>query len=132
MGKTTGALARGSTSVVRSCGLVLSLLGLCILSLPALAQARLGVIVDRVPDNTANAHKLAPNTGAHIVRVIRGGPSARAGLQSGDIILRINEQLVQSAQDVAEIARTLAPGQMIPVEIMRNGSLMRVYVQPSL
>jgi serine protease Do len=132
MAKITLAPASGFASVVRSCALVVLVLALCLLSLPALAEARLGIVVDRVPDNTANAHNLAPDTGAHIVRVIPGGPSARAGLQAGDIILRINEHLVRGAENVAEIAQTLTPGQAVPVEIMRYGSLMQVYVQPSL
>lgn len=118
--------------IMRHYGLVLLILALCALSPPALAEVQLGIVVDRVPDNTASAHNLAPNTGAHIVSVIRDGPSARAGLRSGDIILRINEQPIHSAEDVAEIARKLTPGQTVPVEIMRYGSLMQVYVQLSL
>ncbi len=132
MGNTTRVPARGVRAAVCSYGLVVSVLALCVLSLPALAQARLGVIVDRVPDNTASAHKLVPDTGAHIVQVIRDGPSDRAGLRSGDIILRIDEQPIRGVRDVARIAGTLSPGQTVPVEIMRDGNLMRVYVQPSL
>jgi S1-C subfamily serine protease len=119
------------TPVAHRYGLVVLVLTLSIWSLPVLAEARLGMYVDRVPEITANAHDLAPNTGAHIVSVVSRGPAARAGLRAGDIILRINEQLIHDPEDVTAIAEGLTPGQGIPVEIMRGGNLMRLYVQPS-
>ena len=131
IGKITQASASGFGSAFRSFGWIGLVLALCVLALPALADARFGMFVDRVPENTANAHHLAPNTGAHVVSVISGGPAARGGLRAGDIILRINEQLIHDPQDVAAIADTLTPGQAVPVDIMRDGNLMQVYVQPS-
>lgn len=119
------------TPVARRYGLVVLVLTLCVWSLPVLAEARLGMYVDRVPEITANAHDLAPNTGAHIVSVVSRGPAARAGLRAGDIILRINQQLIHDPEDVTAIAEALTPGQDVPVEIMRDGNLMQLYVQPS-
>lgn len=119
------------TPVAHRHGLVVLVLTLCVWSLPVLAEARLGMYVDRVPEITANAHDLAPNTGAHIVSVVSRGPAARAGLRAGDIILRINEQLIHDPEDVTAIAEGLTPGQDVPVEIMRDGNLMQLYVQPS-
>ncbi len=119
------------TPIARSDGLIVLVLALCVWPLPVLAEARLGMFVDRVPKITANAHNLAPGTGAHIVSVTTGGPAARAGLRAGDIILRINEQLIHDPQDVAAIGETLTPGQAVPVEIVRDGNLMQLYVQPS-
>ncbi|MDX1488568.1 MAG: PDZ domain-containing protein [Acidiferrobacterales bacterium] len=119
------------TPVAPSYGLVVLVLTLYVWPLPALAEARLGMYVDRVPDITANAHDLAPNTGAHIVSVVSRGPAARAGLRAGDIILRINEKLIRDPEDVTAIAKGLTPGQDVPVEIMRDGNLMQLYLQPS-
>lgn len=129
MCKITQAATRGF--VFRGFAPVLLVLALCVVSLQALAQARFEMFVDRVPEITANAHNLAPDSGAHIVSVTSRGPAARAGLRAGDIILRINEQLIHDPQDVAAIADTLTPGQAVPVEIMRDGNLMQLYVQPS-
>lgn len=104
----------------------------CLVSPLALAEARLGIAVDKVPDNTAGAHNLPPNTGAHIASVIAGGPADRAGLRQGDIILRINEQPIYGPEDVAAVAETLTPGKEVPVDILRYGNEMQIYVLPSL
>lgn len=104
----------------------------CLVSPSALAGARLGIAVDKVPDITAGAHNLPPNTGAHVATVIAGGPADRAGLREGDIILRINEQPIHGPDDVAAVAETLTPGKEVPVDILRYGNEMQIYILPSL
>jgi S1-C subfamily serine protease len=104
----------------------------CFASQAALAGARLGIAVDKVPDITAGAHNLPPNTGAHVASVTAGGPADRAGLRQGDIILRINERPIHGPDDVAAIAETLTPGKEVPVDILRFGNEMQLYVLPSL
>ena len=104
----------------------------CLVSPSALAGARLGIAVDKVPEMTAGAHNLPPNTGAHVAGVTAGGPADRAGLRQGDIILRINERAVHGPDDVAAIAETLTPGKEVPVDILRFGNELQLYVLPSL
>jgi S1-C subfamily serine protease len=118
------ALARGRWPVL------LALL-FCMASPWALAGGRLGIAVDRVPDITAGAHNLPPNTGAHIASVAAGGPADRAGLRQGDIILRINERPIHGPEDVAAMAETLIPGKDVPVDVLRYGNEMQFYVSPS-
>jgi S1-C subfamily serine protease len=98
----------------------------------ASAGGRLGIAVDKVPDITAGAHSLPPNTGAHVASVVEGGPADRAGLRQGDIILRINERPIRGPDDVAAVAETLTPGKEVPVDILRYGNEMQLYVLPSL
>jgi serine protease Do len=122
----------GSMSLAHGCWHVLLVLLFCIVSPSALAGAHLGIAVDKVPEITAGAHNLPPNTGAHIASVITGGPADRAGLRQGDIILRLNERPVHGPEDVAAIAETLTPGEEVPVDILRFGNEMQLYVVPSL
>jgi serine protease Do len=126
---------RASPSLIplaRGCWRVLLVLLFCIVSPSAIAGARLGIAVDKVPEITAGAHSLPPNTGAHIASVIAGGPADRAGLRQGDIILRINDRPVHGPEDVPAIAETLTPGEEVPVDILRFGNEMQLYVMPSL
>ncbi len=118
--------------VARNYWPVVLVLLFCFVSPSALAGARLGIAVDKVPDITAGAHNLPPNTGAHVASVTAGGPADRAGLRQGDIILRINERPIHGPEDVAAIAETLTPGKEVPVDILRLGNEMQLYILPSL
>ena len=57
---------------------------------------------------------------AAIVSVIRDGPGARAGLQSGDMIERVNDTSTRG-MSLEEIARTLAgePGTVVNLSVVR-------------
>ena len=111
---------------------VLLILLFYVVSPSALAGGRLGIAVDKVPEITAGAHHLPPNTGAHIASVTAGGPADRAGLRQGDIILRINERPIHGPEDLAAMAETLKPGKEVPVDILRFGDEMQLYILPSL
>lgn len=92
-------------------------------------RARLGVNVDlRASDNDS--------IGATIESVTPGGPAAKAGIKSGDIITRLNgKALVASdgkkageeeslpALRLIEIAAQLKPNETISVEYRRDGAL---------
>ena len=55
-----------------------------------------------------------------------GTPAARAGLQKGDIILRINEAPVDGMRQYAESLRQLSPGDEIRIDFRRNSKQQRV------
>lgn len=92
-----------------------------------LRRARLGVTVELIPSADTDS------IGARISAVTPGGPAARAGIRSGDIITRLNgERLVgpgtanpregESAPGarLIELAARLAPGDTVTVEYARD------------
>lgn len=93
-------------------------------------RARLGVSVNLLASPT-------DSVGAMILTVTPGGPAARAGIQSGDIVLRFNGKLVTepgldlrdregpSAPGIRliEMASTLAPGDSAVVQYRRGRTL---------
>lgn len=61
--------------------------------------------------------------GAIISQVVPGGPAAKAGLQSGDVITSVNGQKVTSANDLVTILAGLSPGQTVKVDYLnQNGN----------
>jgi S1-C subfamily serine protease len=46
-----------------------------------------------------------------------GGPAARAGIKSGEVITAIGGQPVSSAADVSDLLATLRPGQTVSVSL---------------
>lgn len=90
-------------------------------------RARLGISVSLGRQDT-------DSIGAHVQSVTPGGPAAKAGIRSGDVITRIDGQSVLStaarpeAEDeslpgmrLIELAAKLEPNDTIPIDLVRNG-----------
>ena len=92
-------------------------------------RGRLGVEVeDLTPDIAEALHVEAPG-GAVIKRVEPGSPARRAGLQAGDVILAIDGTPIQSSSDLRNRVGLTEVGQTIQLTILRHGSQQTVGVQ---
>jgi Do/DeqQ family serine protease len=92
-------------------------------------RGRLGVEVeDLTPDIAEALHVDAPG-GAVIKRVEPGSPARRAGLQAGDVVLAIDGRPVQSSSDLRNRVGLTAVGQTIQLTILRRGSQQTVSIQ---
>ena len=60
--------------------------------------------------------------------VVAGGPAARAGLESGDRIVSIDDTPVSSADDVVVRIRSRHPGDQVTIVTARDGVDDRVVV----
>jgi len=88
----------------------------------------LGVGLQPVDEDLAPSLGL-PKDSAEIVRsVVPGGPAARAGLQQGDVILRVNGQQVTPDQTVSYLVANTPVGSKIPLDIVRGGKRQTVTV----
>ena len=86
------------------------------------AKGKLGIQVANANDPAVREQfKLnASAQGALIVNVLPGSPAADAGLQPGDLILRLNGQRIAGPDQVAASARAFKDGATIPVVIRRG------------
>ncbi len=66
--------------------------------------------------------------GATITHVYPSGPAARAGLQTGDIILQIQDQKVDGTSDVVMLVRELQPQAQIELLVRRDQQQLKVPV----
>jgi putative serine protease PepD len=60
-------------------------------------------------------------TGARVSSIVPGGPAARAGLRTGDVIVRIGGRRVAGTIDVGEAVFAARPGQRLRLEYRRSG-----------
>ncbi len=81
----------------------------------------LGVNLQPVDDDLADSLGLRDGSGEIVQIVTDDSPAERAGLRAGDIITSVNGQAVTSSQTVSILVANIAPGETIPVEVLRDG-----------
>jgi putative serine protease PepD len=59
--------------------------------------------------------------GAQVADVIAGGPAARAGIQVGDTITRVEGEAIRAPEDISTRIEGRGPGDKIDVELRRAG-----------
>ena len=92
-------------------------------------RGRLGVEVQDLTPDIAEALRLDVPGGAVISRVEPGSPARRAGLQPGDVIIAIDDGAVQNSSDLRNRIGLTPVGQTIRLTILRNGNRQTVDVK---
>ncbi|WP_019830995.1 Do family serine endopeptidase [Sphingomonas sp. PR090111-T3T-6A] len=86
----------------------------------------LGVGIQPVTDDIASALGLPKNHGEIVGRVEPGYAAARAGIQQGDVIVRVNGKDVTPDDSLSFIVANLPIGSKVPIELIRRGQHMTV------
>jgi serine protease Do len=92
------------------------------------SSSKLGLSVQTVTPDTARRLGLKANAGAVVVSVQQGGPASDAGIRPGDVIHRIHQTVVRSADDLTQAAKSLSSGEEVLVQIERQGQMFFVTV----
>jgi serine protease Do len=91
-------------------------------------RGRLGVTIQNVNQELAESFGLKKLSGALVSSVEKDGPAAKAGLEPGDVILKVDgKEIAQSAELAARIA-DVKPGTTTTLEVWRKGSTQDVKV----
>lgn len=85
-------------------------------------RGRIGVQIDRVTKDVAEAAGLAKPQGALVRAVEPGSPAEKAGIEPGDIILRFDGKPIDSASDLPRIVGGTKPGTRSTVTVFRRGA----------
>ena len=86
---------------------------------------RRGWLGARIQDLTpamADALGLAYPEGAIIVAPVPGGPAAKAGLESGDVVLRFGDRAMHDFRGLSRAVATQDVGTSVPLTVWRDGS----------
>ena len=82
----------------------------------------LGVTIQTVTPDMAQAFGLSHGGGALVGDVSPDSPAAKAGLERGDIILKLNGETVSSPDDLSVEISEMAPGTTVHLEVYRKGA----------
>ncbi|WP_419827513.1 Do family serine endopeptidase [Sphingomonas sp.] len=86
----------------------------------------LGVQIQAVDDEIASALGLPKNHGEIVGRVEPGYAAARAGIQQGDVITKVNGQDVTPDNTLSYTVSNLPIGSRVPIELFRRGQKVSV------
>ena len=86
-------------------------------------HARLGITIQDVNQGFADSFKLAKPEGALVANIEEGSAGAKAGLKSGDVILKFNGQPIVASSDLPALVGQAMPGETATLEVWRHGKL---------
>jgi len=79
----------------------------------------LGVTIQDVDKNLADSFGLKRPGGALVAEVSPGGPAAKAGLRSGDVIVSFDGKDIPTSADLPHVVGLVKPGTTVQLEIVR-------------
>ncbi len=86
----------------------------------------LGIEVQPLTDDLAESFGLKDRPGIVVAGIFRDGPAQKAGLQLGDVILSINNEMASDGRrSMNQVART-KPGDKIVIEVMRDNKTLKL------
>jgi serine protease Do len=91
-------------------------------------RSKLGVVIQELNAGNASAFGLSTAEGALVSEVEKDSPAAKAGIKSGDIILKLNDQAIKTSLDLPNLVSMTKPGTTVKLQIWRNHDLITVLV----
>ena len=86
-------------------------------------RSRIGVQIQEVSRETADAFGLAKASGALVNSVEKGGPADKAGIEQGDIIVKADGRNVSSSAELPRIITAVKPGTRIVLQVWHKGAI---------
>ena len=84
-------------------------------------RGRIGVQIQNVSRDLADSLGLGKADGAVVGLVDTDSPAARAGVEAGDVITRIDGRVVEGSADLSRTIRALKPGSKVTLTVWRAG-----------
>ena len=86
------------------------------------SRGRIGVQIDQVTKDVAEAIGMAKPSGALVRGVEAGSPADKAGIEAGDIIIRFDGKSIDRHSDLPRLVGNIKPGTRSNLTVFRRGS----------
>ena len=93
------------------------------------SRAYLGVMLQDIDRNLAEAYQLSRPEGALVTQVSPDTPASKAGLKAGDIILSYNNIAIGQTTDLINLINRTRPDQSAKMVVQRNNKQLSVTAQ---
>jgi serine protease Do len=91
-------------------------------------RGRIGVTIQEINQSLAESFGLKKTAGALVSSVEKDSPAAKAGIEPGDVILKVDGKEINGSMDVSGHVANLKPGSTANVEIWRKGASRNISV----
>mgnify|MGYP001619760601 CR=1 FL=1 len=91
-------------------------------------RGRIGVVIQEVTKDLADSFGLAKPVGALVNSVEKGAPADKAGIETGDIILKFDGKSVSQSSELPRLVGATKPGSKSVLQIWRKGTTKEVNV----
>jgi len=86
----------------------------------------LGVTAQDLTPELARAFDIEVTRGAVITKVTAGSAAEKAGIEPGDVVLKVNNKSIRSSSDLRNAVGLLRVGEKLTLDILRDGRRRRV------
>ena len=93
-----------------------------------LVRGRIGVALGEMTKEVSESLGLGKPRGAYVRNVEPGGPAAKGGIESGDVILNFNGHEIAKSTDLPRVVGETKPGTVATVQIWRKGASREITV----
>ncbi len=91
-------------------------------------RGRIGVTVQALTPDLAKSFGLDKPRGALVANVDEGGPAAKGGLRSGDVIVGFAGKPIEESGQLPTLVAATKPGEKVTVRVLRGGAEQNVEV----
>jgi serine protease Do len=81
----------------------------------------IGATIQNFTTEMAEAQGMGEQKGAIVSDLVPGGPSSRAGLVAGDVVVAVNGHTVKSSSELTREVAKARPGDMLHLDVIRDG-----------
>jgi serine protease Do len=85
-----------------------------------ITRGMIGVSIGVIPQNALETLGLKNRQGALVSSVVAGGPSAKAGIEPGDVIVQFNGKPVMDRDSLVSMVVATPPNTTVPVRVVRD------------
>jgi serine protease Do len=92
------------------------------------SRGYLGIQITALTPDLAKQFKVPDTAGALVEDVSSGGPAEKAGIKNGDVIRKLNGQVVGDSGQLTAAVTNLNPGAEATLDVLRDGQPMTIKV----
>ncbi len=88
----------------------------------------LGVLIQEVSDEIAESLDMQSAMGALVSSATAGGPAEKAGVKTGDVIIKFNDTEIKNMKQLPKVVAGTPVGKSVPLVVLRNGKELTLNV----